>query len=373
MVSFIQKIAVITKKRETFFNNSKSISSVFTFLFFDLESFKTESKDQYSLIFFDFKLFEQIEFSEIEKMVLDFSPVPVVLLLDNDSDVYLGGKCLKYGYKDFLLLPCRDENIYNCIISNSIQCVHQEVKTPLDLILGYDSSMVELKQKILKLAQSKLNILFTGETGTGKSYIARIMHQLSPRQNALFLEENASAISENLFEGEMFGSVTGAYTGSVSRIGLFEKAHLGTLFLDEVSSLSLESQAKLLQALDTGRYRRVGENKTRIADVRLFAATNENDDFWEKGDKFRRDLFYRIKQGRIDVPPLRERMKDIHLLATHFMKEINMHKHLSSGAIQKLESYHWPGNLRELKNCLSYADTMSENSVISSADISFNF
>ena len=97
MVSFIQKIAVITKKRETFFNNSKSISSVFTFLFFDLESFKTESKDQYSLIFFDFKLFEQIEFSEIEKMVLDFSPVPVVLLLDNDSDVYLGGKCLKYG------------------------------------------------------------------------------------------------------------------------------------------------------------------------------------------------------------------------------------------------------------------------------------
>lgn len=372
MVPIIQKVAVITKSREAFVNSSKSISS-FSFIYFDLDSFKIASKADYSLIFFDFNLFNQIECSDLEKIVLDFYPIPVVLLLDNDKDVYLAGKCLKFGYKDFLLFPCRSEKIYDCIARNSVHSLHETENTPLDLILGWDYPMIELKQKIAKLAQSKLNILFTGETGTGKSHIARIMHQLSPRKSALFLEENASAITENIFEGEMFGSVTGAYTGSVSRIGLFEKAHLGTLFLDEVSNLSLGSQAKLLHALDTGRYRRVGENKTRIADVRLFAATNEKDDFWAKGEKFRSDLFFRIKQGRIDVPPLRERVKDIPLLANHFMQDINKNKYLSSGAVQKLESYYWPGNLRELKNCLSYADTMSEKSVISSTDICFNF
>jgi len=209
-------------------------------------------------------------------------------------------------------------------------------------------------------------VLLQGETGTGKELAANYIHQNSPRRDKPFLTVDCTVLTETLFEAEVFGHARGAFTGSVGEhVGLFEQADGGTLFLDEVGELPLSQQSKLLRALESGQYRRVGGRRHRKADVRIVCATNRH--LWESvtGGQFREDLYYRIACLSVRLPPLRERIDDIGLLAADLLEPISRSLSrrftLTNDAVECLKQYHYPGNIRELRNILFIAATQSNN------------
>jgi len=206
------------------------------------------------------------------------------------------------------------------------------------------------------VASSKATILIEGESGTGKELIAQAVHQTSPRSRAPFIPVHCAALSENLLESELFGHEKGAFTGAADkRIGRFESADTGTLFLDEIGEISLSTQVKLLRFLETRSIERVGGSKPIELDVRLVAATNKNLEELCRQGKFREDLFFRLNVVRLLLPPLRERSEDIPLLLVHYLKVFSEENGLppltlEPGALHTLQSYRWPGNIRELRN-----------------------
>ena len=208
-------------------------------------------------------------------------------------------------------------------------------------------------------------VLIQGETGTGKELIARTIHYNSPRRDQHFVAFNAAAIPEGLVEAELFGHVKGAFTGAVNaRVGRFELAHKGTLFIDEVASMSLSLQAKLLRALQEREVERVGESRPFKFDIRLIAATNVDLRKLVKEGTFREDLFYRLNVVPIALPPLRSRREDIALLAQHFVTKSCKNngvatRTLSQAALRALMDYSWPGNIRQLENAIEHAVAMS--------------
>jgi len=212
--------------------------------------------------------------------------------------------------------------------------------------------------------------LIYGETGTGKELIARTIHHNSPRQDQHFVGFNAAAIPEGLAEAELFGHVKGAFTGAIqARTGRFELAHKGTLFIDEVSSMSLALQAKLLRALQERQIERVGDSRSIKFDIRIIAATNMDLRKMVKDGTFREDLYYRLNVFTIFVPPLRERKADLLLLADHFLEKFSREhgkviKRISTPAIDMLTAYHWPGNVRELENALERAVLVCDGAVV---------
>jgi transcriptional regulator with PAS, ATPase and Fis domain len=202
-------------------------------------------------------------------------------------------------------------------------------------------------------------VLIEGESGSGKELVARAVHRLSPRHARRFCAINCAALSDELLEAELFGHTRGAFTGALTeRAGLFEEADGGTLFLDEVGELSGRAQAKLLRVLQEGEVRRVGENMPRRVDVRIVAATNRPLDREASSGRFRTDLRFRLDVLRITVPPLRERVGDIALLAQHFWKQaterVGSHATLGPEALAALSRYDWPGNVRELQNAIAW-------------------
>jgi transcriptional regulator with PAS, ATPase and Fis domain len=222
-------------------------------------------------------------------------------------------------------------------------------------------------------AAAQAPVLLQGETGTGKELAAKYIHMHSPRREQPFLTVDCTVLTEPLFEAEVFGHARGAFTGSVGeRIGLFEQAHGGTLFLDEVGELPLSQQAKLLRVLETGQYRRVGGRGTRKADVRVVCATNRH--LWDrvKEGQFREDLYYRIACLAVRLPPLRERLDDIQMLAPCLLepisKTMSRRYSLTTAAVDRLKQYDYPGNVRELRNILFISATHSSNGEID-ADI----
>ena len=221
--------------------------------------------------------------------------------------------------------------------------------------------MLEILELIDTIAQTQATVLITGESGTGKSLIARMIHRQSPRRNKPFIEVSCGALPETLLESELFGHVKGAFTGATTnRIGKFAAAEGGTIFLDEISSASPALQLKLLRVLEEQRFEPVGSNETVCVDVRIIAATNRN--LWEdvEANLFRRDLYYRINVININLPPLRQRWGDIALLANYFLHRYakQYSKRIlgfTDAALAMLEAYHWPGNVRELANCIERA------------------
>ncbi len=290
-------------------------------------------------------------------------------------------RTLQNKYEDIVVLPCCAEYLQACICKyeKRIFSLNDDSKENeiLSSLIGISSEMASFKKKLISVAMNDLSVFIMGETGTGKSYIARLIHKLSPRCNKKFVEENVAAIQETLIEGELFGTKVGAYTGAVSRIGLFEYANNGTLFLDEIACIKNDIQAKLLQVLETGVYRPVGSVEKKTADVRLISATNLSIDLLKNSTIFRNDLYYRICGIQLSIPPLRQRKEDIYLLAKHFLnnatEKTGVTKKLSNDAIKKLESHCWPGNIRELERCIESAFFLSSNNVISGTDISFVF
>jgi len=237
-------------------------------------------------------------------------------------------------------------------------------------IVGTSRRMQEVFELIRRAAPARSNILITGESGTGKELVARAIHRLSPRQGEPFVPVHTSAIPSELLESSLFGHVKGAFTGAVSsRKGLFEAAHRGTLFLDEVGTISPETQTKLLRVIQEREIRRVGGVEARPVDVRLVAASNV--DLWNEVQtgRFREDLYYRLNVITIDLPPLRERREDVPLLVAHFLRiytEENQRDLVgfSPEAIDALTEYPWPGNVRELENAVERAVVLSRGETI---------
>jgi PAS domain S-box-containing protein len=243
-------------------------------------------------------------------------------------------------------------------------------------IIAQDENMLKILEMAKKVAKVDTTVLLLGETGVGKEEIAKYVHKNSKRYNKSFIKINCGAIPENLIESELFGYEKGAFTGAnkEGKIGLFELADCGTIFLDEVGELPLDMQVKLLRVLQEDEIKRVGGIKTIKVDVRIIAATNRDLEDMVSKKTFREDLYYRLNVIPITIIPLRERKKDIEPLIMHFLhifnKKYSFNKNISSGAMEHLKKYSWPGNVRELKNIIERAVIMATEDKIFSDDLS---
>jgi len=246
-------------------------------------------------------------------------------------------------------------------------------------IIGEDGKLRHVLQQLHRAAATDATVLLEGESGTGKELFARGLHALSPRADAPFVAINCAAIPDTLLETELFGHEKGAFTGAVARkAGRFELAHRGTLFLDEIGDLPLALQAKILRALEEKRFERVGGTQSLVVDVRVVAATNRNLKQRVAERQFREDLFFRLSVFPIQIPPLRERTRDVVILARHFVDRFcrDLNKKpltLSTAALDELNSYSWPGNVRELQNCIERAVILCDGDTIQPRHLNLSF
>jgi len=284
-------------------------------------------------------------------------------------------EAMKRGAIDFLIKPFQLSQLARvletAVDQQRLKVENAELRAQLrgrfsfDSLVGRDSTMQQLFQTLEMVSPMNSTVLIQGETGTGKELVARTIHHHSPRADQRFVAFNAAAIPEGLVEAELFGHVKGAFTGAISaRVGRFELAHRGTLFIDEVSSMPLPLQAKLLRALQEREVERVGDSKPMKLDIRVIAATNADLRKLVKDGTFREDLFYRLSVIPVTLPPLRARRGDIPLLAQHMIKkscrENNLtQKPLTQEALRLLMAYHWPGNVRQFENAMEHAVAMS--------------
>jgi formate hydrogenlyase transcriptional activator len=250
----------------------------------------------------------------------------------------------------------------------------------LDEIVGKSIALRLLLDQVETVAPTESTVLICGETGTGKELVARALHNLSPRRSNAFVKVNCAAIPAGLLESELFGHERGAFTGAIAqRIGRFELANRGSIFLDEIGDVSLELQPKLLRVLQEREFERLGSTRTLRTDARLIAATNRDLAAMVMEQKFRSDLFYRLNVFPVRVPPLRERREDIPILVSHFVSKFARHMNkriesITSETMSALCNYHWPGNIRELQNVLERAVILSSGPVLKVAlsDLSAN-
>jgi formate hydrogenlyase transcriptional activator len=250
--------------------------------------------------------------------------------------------------------------------------LEEEIQTEYNFeeIVGDSQALKRVLKEVQTVAATDSTVLILGETGSGKELVARALHNLSPRRERTFVKLNCAAIPTGLLESELFGHEKGAFTGAIAtKIGRFELADRGTIFLDEVGEIPLELQVKLLRVLQEQEFERLGSTRTIHVNVRVIAATNRDLGQMVEEQKFRSDLFYRLKVFPITVPPLRDRPEDIPLLVRHFAQKFaqRMKKPIetvSSEAMKALQSYPWPGNVRELENFIERAVILSENSVL---------
>lgn len=300
------------------------------------------------------------------------------------SNVALAVKAMQLGAGDFIEKPWQNQRLLQIIkqqltLSN-LQVQNQKLQQRLEPDVQNDyvwrsPCMLKLLEQINSVANADVNILLTGDNGTGKSLLAKTIHTLSGYQSGPFISVNMGAISENLFESEMFGHKRGAFTDAKSnRIGRIELANEGTLFLDEIANIPLSQQAKLLRVLESGEYEVLGSSQTLQMNTRIISATNGDLNKLIANEKFREDLFYRLNTLEFRVPSLHERELDIIPLAEYFI-EIFTHKYqrelvtLNAQAKEKLYSYHWPGNIRELSHLMERAVLLAKNIELSEQDL----
>ncbi len=317
------------------------------------------------------------------------SPHCSVIMMTAYGAVDLAVRALKEGAADFVLKPWNNERMMATVKSayelrKSKQQIHELKKKESDLkqlinrernfIIGQSRALTSVLDLVAKVAKTGVNVLITGENGTGKELIARELHRLSPRKEEVFIGVDMGSIAENLFESELFGHVKGSFTDAKEdRSGKFEAAHQGSLFLDEIGNLSLPLQAKLLSCIQNRSVVRVGSNKPIGVDIRLICATNSNLEQRVADGLFREDLLYRINTIHIEVPPLREREGDVLLLADFFLRKFS-HKYDKPGlkingqAQEKLMEYPWPGNVRELQHSMERAVILSDGKLLKAPD-----
>jgi two-component system, NtrC family, response regulator HydG len=327
------------------------------------------------------------------KKILEIDPSAVIILITAFGNIEMAVKAIKEGATDFVLKPWQNEKLLATVssamkLSESKQRIDNllsrqrqlssDIDKPFHDIIGVSEEMGKVFGTIKKVAGTDANILILGENGTGKELIARAIHRQSDREKEIFLNVDMGAISESLFESELFGYAKGAFTDAKEdRAGRFEIASGGTLFLDEIGNLNFNLQSKLLAVLQNRQVTRLGSSVPRSIDIRLICATNLPIEELMSEKRFRQDLLYRINTVEIDLPPLRKRTEDIGLLIDHFLqvysKKYNKSvKKISNDALDKLENYNWPGNIRELQHTIERVVIMSESDTLHPDDFYFS-
>lgn len=320
------------------------------------------------------------------KRIKEIKPEISVIMITAYGDIDLAVRSLKEGASDFIVKPWHNEKLLSTIIDilkgktqQTLSVNHQpKNKSYNPDLLGNSDAMMEIFSKIDKIAPTDANILILGENGTGKDLIAKAIYEKSLRNKHPYIKVDIGALTETLFESELFGHKKGAYTDAKDdRIGRFEAANGGTLFLDEIGNISLQQQAKLLTALQNRQITRLGSNQPTPVDIRLICATNLPLNELANESRFRKDLIYRINTVEIIVPPLRKRKEDIILLTEHFAKiyaakYFKTNISFSATAIQKLEQYNFPGNVRELQYIIERVIIMTDGNVVEPDDLIFS-
>lgn len=354
------------------------------------------NNDSYDVILLDMNFSKDItsgkEGFDWLHQILEKDPSAVVILITAFGDVEMAVKALKEGATDFVLKPWQNEKLLATIntamrlkesyrevdkLKKAKEQLEAEINQPFKDIVGQSPSIKEVFKLIDKVARTEANVLILGENGTGKELVARAIHQRSIRKDNTFVTVDMGAITETLFESELFGHVKGAFTDArEDREGRFELANSGTLFLDEIGNLSAGLQSKLLTVLQNREVTRVGANEPIAVDIRLVCATNMDLHQMSSDQTFRQDLLYRINTVEIRLPALRERLEDIPLLASHFLsiyskKYRKSTKVISEEAISVLKKYNWPGNIRELQHAIERALIMSDSEELKASDFFF--
>ncbi len=309
--------------------------------------------------------------------IKEFDPHLPVVVITAYSSVESAIEAMRRGAFHYVPKPFKNEEVLHLVRRaferRMLLVENLELRTRLEgmgEIVGTSRRIEEVFELMRRAAPARSTILVVGESGTGKELVARAIHRLSPRGDGPFVPVHTTAIPADLLESTLFGHVKGAFTGAVgARKGLFEAAHNGTLFLDEVGTISPETQTKLLRVIQEREIRRVGSVEAKAVDTRLVAATNT--DLWQEVQKgnFREDLYYRLNVINIEMPPLRDRREDIPLLATHFLRQYSEENQrevegFSSQVMDALSDYHWPGNVRELENAVERAVVLSRGGSI---------
>jgi DNA-binding NtrC family response regulator len=298
-------------------------------------------------------------------------PGIIIIVITGYGTVKDAVDAIKRGATDFIAKPFQFDELMHVLrkaieqrrltSENAYLRSQLEERYAFGGVLGKSRPVQKLFQLLETVAPSSSTILVTGETGTGKEVVARAIHHNSPRRSNRFVALNCSAIPETLLEAELFGHVRGAFTGAVgARQGRFEQAHKGTLFLDEVGTMSTALQMKLLRALQEREFERIGDTQTTKVDVRVIAATNSDLGKMVSEGSFREDLYYRLNVIPVHIPPLRERREDIPILAKHFLEKYSAGNRMqvSQGAMRAMMAFYWPGNVRQLENAIERAVTL---------------
>jgi len=350
------------------------------------------SKNEFDLILLDMNFNSTIHTGNEGifwlKKIKEFSNSPAVVMITAYGDIDLAVRSLKEGASDFMIKPWHNEKLISTIAEalkkrNAAKVNSTAPKTSFDSIigtqlLGNSEAMKDIFVKIEKIAPTDANVLILGENGTGKDLIAQAIQQKSLRNNKAFIKVDAGALTESLFESELFGHKKGAFTDArEDRIGRFEAADGGTIFLDEIGNISLQQQAKLLSVLQNRQVIKLGSNEPVEIDIRLICATNLPLSELANENRFRKDLIYRINTVEIVLPPLRSRKEDIHLLAQHYAslyadKYIKPKIEFDKKAIDKLQAYHFPGNVRELQYTIERAVIMADGESLQADDLIFS-
>lgn len=322
---------------------------------------------------------------EVLAKIKEESPETPVIIITGYASIESAIEAIKLGAFEYLTKPFSPEEL-RISVKKAIESRKRfferiylreelEKKTEFDMIVGESKSMENVMDVVRKVSPTESTVLITGESGTGKELLAREIHKHSLRIQAPFVVVDCGALVETLFESELFGHVKGSFTGAhITKHGRFEVANGGTIFLDEISGISLNIQAKLLRVIQEREVTRIGSSKPIKVDVRILAATNEDLADCVRQGKFREDLFYRLSVVPIHIPPLRERKEDIPLLIDHFLQKYNKRarkqiKKLNSNVLRTLKEYDWPGNIRELENTIERAVVLSKGEEIGIGDL----
>jgi len=334
----------------------------------------------------DYRLGKGLNGLDVVKRTREISPTTEVVLITAHGDERLARDALReYGAYDYITKPIDLELVRDVVGRASRQArtarENLAMREQLDSIYSFEGiiagspRMAQILDRVRRLSASKLTVLIYGESGAGKDLIARAIHNNSPRRSEPFVAANCAGFAAGVLESELFGHVRGAFTGAIAdRRGLFEEADGGTLFLDEVGDMPLPMQAKLLRTLENGEIVRVGSNRPTHVDVRVIAATNKDLKQMVETGHFRDDLYWRLNQAQISLPPLRDRREDVPALAHHFLKTAaELHGKTIEGftpeVIRRLTRYHWPGNVRELQSKVHEMVVLADQPVIDIEDI----
>ncbi len=340
----------------------------------------------YDLIITDLKL-PGMDGLELLKKIKGSNQSTIVIVMTGYASVDTAVVAMKNGAQDFIQKPFGLHEIVQKVddalalkrMKNEIDYLRHTQENVIyrtSDIIGVSPSLRKVLNMAEKVAKADSTLLLTGETGVGKGLIAGAIHHNSNRSDNNFVQVNCAALPQNILESELFGHERGAFTGAVKlRTGRFEQANMGTIFLDEIGDMDMSLQSKILRVLEEREFERLGGERTIKVDVRVIAATNQDLYQMVQEGKFREDLYYRINVVNIPIPPIRERKEDIEPLARYFIKKYSLEFNkpemdIDRAALDLLRSYDWPGNVREIRNCIERAVLLSDGSVIRTIDIS---